>query len=159
VGAAEGDFDLSGLQLDELNLQTGATDTRMRFDTPNPRRMRAMRMKIGAASAHATGLANANAERIEVELGVGQADLEFGGEWRGDLDLTVTSALGQVTMRVPNDVGIRVESSTFLHTLDAPGMIKRDGYSVSANWESARYKLRLRSTGAFGRLEIMRIAR
>jgi hypothetical protein len=159
VGAAEGDYDLSGLQLDELTLQTGATDTRMRFDTPNPRRMRVMRMKIGAASAHVTGLANANAERIEVDLGVGQAELEFGGEWRGDMDVSVTSALGQVTLRVPNDVGIRIETSTFLHSLDAPGMVKRDGYSESANWARARYKLRLRSSGALGQLEIQRIAR
>ena len=159
VGAAEGDFDLSGLQLEELTLQTGATDTRMRFDAPNARRMRTMRMKIGAASARVTGLGNANVERLEVDLGVGRAELEFGGEWRGDMDLAVNSALGQVTLRVPNDVGIRVETSTFLHSLDAPGMIKRDGYTVSGNWESARYKLRLHSSGAFGRLEIQRIER
>ena len=94
-----------------------------------------------------------------MDLGVGQAELDFGGEWRGDMDVAVNSALGQVTLRVPNDVGIRVESSTFLHSLDAPGMIKRDGYSVSANWDSAQYKLKLRSSGALGRLEIQRIAR
>jgi hypothetical protein len=159
VGAAEGDYDLSGLRLEELSMQTGATDTRMRFDAPNPVRMHSMRLQIGAAAVQITGLGNANAERIDVNLGVGQATLEFGGEWRGDADMSVNSALGEVILRVPADVGIRVESSTFLHSFDAPGMIKKGGYSVSANWDTAKYKLRLHSSGALGRLEIQRIAR
>jgi hypothetical protein len=159
IGAAEGDFDLSGLPLETLALQTGATDTRMRFDAPNPRRMQSIDLQVGAASLRVTGLANANAERLDVNLGVGQAILDFSGAWRGDLNMSVNSALGKVTLLVPNGVGVRVESSTFLHSFDGPGMIQRDGNFESENWSTAEYKLSVRSSGALGRLEVQRIAR
>ncbi|HYV96133.1 MAG TPA: toast rack family protein [Gemmatimonadaceae bacterium] len=159
VGAAEGDIDLSGLRVEELLLQTGATDTRVRFDSPNPMHMRMLRMQVGAASVDVLGLGNANTDHVELNLGVGKAVLDFSGEWHGDADVSVASALGQVTLRVPGDVGIRVESSRFLHSVNATGMVKRDGYSVSDNWETARFKLRLKSSGALGSLDIERIAR
>jgi hypothetical protein len=159
VGAAEGDIDLSGLQLDELTLQTGAADTRVRFETPNPRRMRAVTLEAGAADVRLTGLGNANTQRVDLNLGVGNADLEFSGEWSGDVEMSVRSALGKVTLRVPSDVGVMIESSSFLHSTGGADMLKRDGGSVSANWNDARYKLRVQSSGAFGRLEVQRISR
>lgn len=156
VGAAQGDFDLSGLQIDELTLQTGATETRVRFDKPNPRRMRSLRVDMGAASVEIGGLANANAEHIDVNVGVGHIALDFAGEWRGDVAMTVNSALGNVRITVPNAVGVRVESSKFLSSFDAKSMVKKNGAWESSNWETARYKLRVRSTGVLGHFEITR---
>jgi hypothetical protein len=159
VGAAEGDIDLTGLQLDELSVQTGAAATRVRFDSPNSRRMRAVTLQAGAAEVRVTGLANANTQRVDLNLGVGNADLDFGGEWKGDLDMSINTALGKVTLRVPSDVGVSIESSSFLHSTGGADMVKRDGRSVSANWDTAKYKLRVVSSGAFGRLEVARVAR
>jgi hypothetical protein len=156
VGAAEGEYDLSGLALEELSLHTGATDTRVRFTEPNPRSLRTLSLQVGAASLQFEGLGNANVRHIELNLGVGSATLDFSGAWRDDVDMTVASALGKVKLRVPADVGVRVESSTFLHSLDAAGFIKKNGYVVSPNYDGARYKLQIRSTGAFGQLEIER---
>jgi hypothetical protein len=159
VGAAEGDIDLSGLVIDELTLKTGAADTRVRFDTPNSHRMRAATLQVGAASLHVTGLGNANTGRVDLNLGVGSADLDFGGEWHGDVAMSINSALGKVTLRVPGDVGVSIESSSFLHSSGGADMVKRDGRTVSSNWDTARHKLHVQSSGAFGRLEVVRIAR
>ena len=159
VGAAEGDVDLTGLQLDELTLQTGAADTRVRFDAPNTRRMRAVTLQVGAASLQVIGLGNANTARVDLNLGVGNADLDFGGLWTGDVEMTVNSALGKVTLRLPPDVGVSIESSSFLHSTGGADMQKRGGQSVSSNWDTARFKLRVQSSGAFGRLEVIRSSR
>lgn len=158
VGAAEGDIDLSGLLLDDLTVQTGAADTRVRFDAPNNRRMRAVTLQVGAANLNITGLGYANTARVDLNLGVGNADLDFGGEWQGDIAMSINSALGKVTLRVPANVGVSIESSSFLHSSGGADMIKRDGRTVSSNWDSARYKLHVQSSGAFGRLEVVRAA-
>jgi predicted membrane protein len=105
------------------------------------------------------GLGYANVERIDANVGVGKLELDFGGEWQGDVDLSVTSALGSVELIVPDAVGIRVEKTSFLHSFSAPGLTKRNGYWVSANWDTAPRKLHIRSTGTLGSLEIRRVAR
>lgn len=156
IGAAEGDVDLSGLSITTLVINGGATDTRVRFDAPNPDRLAEMSVHAGAASVKLQGLGNANIERMEANVGVGALELDFGGEWRGDTHLSVNSALGSVEVTVPANVGVRVEKSTFLHSFDAPGLQKREGYWYSDNWETATYKLYVRSTGALGALEINR---
>lgn len=156
IGAVEGDLALGGLRLEELAVKTGASETKLAFDQPNPLRMTLFRLDAGAANVQVRNLGNANIERIDVNLGVGQLELDFGGEWRADVDMTVNSALGSVSLTVPPDVGIRVDASTFLHSMDAEGLTKRNGAWMSDNYETARYKLRLRNTGALGRLEIKR---
>lgn len=156
VGAAEGDYDLSGLQLDEFGLKTGATESHVRFDAPNPRRMRALRIEMGAASVNIDGLGNANAEQIDVNLGVGHLAMDFGGEWRGDVAMTVTSALGSVTVAVPNDIGIRVESSKFLSSFEGNGLVNKNGAWETENFNSAKHKLRVRSTGVLGQFSVTR---
>jgi hypothetical protein len=158
VGAAEGDIDLSGLLLDDLTVQTGAADTHVRFDTPNGHRMRAVTLQVGAASLQVAGLGHANTARVDLNLGVGNADLDFGGEWHGDIAMSINSALGKVTLRVPGNVGVSIESSSFLHSSGGNDMVKRDGRTVSSNWDSAQYKLHVQSSGAFGRLEVVRVA-
>jgi hypothetical protein len=159
VGAAEGEINLTGLHLDALSVKGGATEIRMRFDAGNPRRMAQMRIDAGAASVKVFGLGHANAERIDANIGVGSLDLDFGGAWQGDLELSVTSALGSVDLAVPSNVGVRVEKTSFLHSFSAPDLEKRNGYWVSDNWDSAQYKLRIRATGTLGSLEIRRISR
>jgi hypothetical protein len=159
IGAAEADLDLSGVRIEELRLRTGASDTRVRFDAPNPSRLRELSVEFGAASVQMNGLGNANAERIAVSFGVGRIMLDFSGEWRNSVEMSLSSALGEAVLRVPSDVGVRVETSTFLHSLDAPGLVKRDGAHVSSNWETAKHKLRIRASGALGRLEVTRTGR
>jgi predicted membrane protein len=121
--------------------------------------MAEMRVDAGAASVKLFGLGNANVERIDANVGVGRLELDFGGAWQGDVDLSVTSALGSVELSVPESVAIRVERTSFLHSFSAQGLTKQNGYWVSANWETAQRKLHVRSTGTLGSLEIRRIAR
>jgi predicted membrane protein len=121
--------------------------------------MRAVTLQVGAAALQVKGLGNANAARVDLNLGIGNADLDFGGEWRGDVQMTVNSALGKVTLRVPADVGVSIESSSFLHSTGGSDMVKREGRTVSSNWDTARHKLHVQSSGAFGRLVVERIVR
>jgi len=155
-GAVEADLDLSGLTIERMRVQSGASDATLRFDTLNPGRMRALELHGGAAHLKALRLANANADNISVQAGVGSVELDFGGQWSQDIDLDVQVALGDVRVRVPREVGVRVEASKFLAGLDLHGLQKRGGAYYSENYDSAPYKLRVRTQTTLGSFELTR---
>lgn len=158
LGTVEADLDMSGLRIGRLRVESGASEAELRFARPNPERMRALTLEVGAASLRASGLANANASEVRVQAGVGGVDLDFGGAWTQDVDLDVRVALGGVTVRVPRDVGVRVEARKFLASFDARGLVKRGDAYLSENWDSATYHLSVRSHTTFGSLRVERTA-
>lgn len=159
LGAVEADLDLSGLRVDQLRVESGASEAEIRFDTPNADRMRSLDLRVGAAGLRALRLANANAHEIRVQAGVGDVDLDFGGTWRQDVDLTVQVALGDVELHVPRDVGVRLEVQRFLASVDVGGLVKRGDAYYSENWDSATHRLRIASKTTFGKLRVDRNAR
>ena len=157
-GAVEADLELGGLRLSRVDVETGASETELRFSSPNPISCEALEIAMGAASFEARGLANANCGRIVFEGGMGDATLEFSGDWRRDMTADVTVALGSATLRVPSDVGVRVEKNTFLTDFSGRGFTKRDGAQYSENWETARRRLTVDLEGALGTVEVRWIA-
>lgn len=154
LGAVEADLDLGGIRLDHLKVESGASEATVRFDAPNPERMRALTFAVGAARLRATRLANANAEQIRVQAGVGSVDLDFGGQWTHDVELTLEMALGGATLHVPRDVGVQVDATRRLAEFDLPGLVKRGDAWVSPNWDTARYHLRVRGRMSVGTLSL-----
>lgn len=154
LGAVEADLDLGGLRLDHLKVESGASDASVRFDQPNGERMRAMSLAVGAASLKVSRLANSNAEQVRVQAGVGAVELDFSGEWRHDMELTLEMALGSATLRVPRDVGIQVETTRRLTSFDLPGLVRRGDSWVTPNWDKAKFKLRVRGRMTVGTLTV-----
>lgn len=154
--ASEADLDLGGMRLTSVAIESGASDAVLHFDAPNRQPMERLDLDVGAASLRARGLANARAREVRVKVGVGNADLDFGGDWTGDLDLELQIALGKASLQVPEDVGVRVETSRFLGSFEREGFEKRGDAYYSANWDRARYKLRIDSRMVLGKLEITR---
>jgi hypothetical protein len=116
--------------------------------------MRALELDVGAASLTALRLANANAGDIRVSAGLGNVDLDLGGDWTKDINLEVDATLGVVTVHVPSDVGVRVELRRTLAGFRHRSLTPRDGAFYSDNWESAPRKLRIRTDVKLGRFEL-----
>jgi hypothetical protein len=154
LGTTEADLDLTGLRIDRLRLESGATDARVRFDSLNPVRMSVLDLSVGAASLRAERLANANATEVHVRAGVGTLDLDFGGTWTHDVELRVNMTIGAVTLRVPEDVGVSVSLSKLLTSFDHEGLVRRGDEYVSRNWDSAPRKLRVVAQTQFGKFTV-----
>lgn len=149
-GAGEADVDLSGLRIANLDVETGASDTRIRFGVPNPVKCERLKVAMGAAAFTAEGLANANCPDVTVEGGVGDLTLGFDGLWRQDIDAEITMALGSVELVIPEDVGVRVDKDTFLTDFEPSGFSRNGDTFYSHNWENAGRRLTVRLKGAFG---------
>lgn len=156
LGAVEAELDFTGLRIDHLKVESGASDATVRFDTRNPERMRQLSLQVGAARLKAVRLANANADNVRVQAGVGSVDLDFGGEWTQDVELTLEMALGGATLRIPRDVGVQLETTRLLASIDRHGLVRRGDAWVSENWDTAPHKLRIRGRMTVGKLRLDR---
>ncbi len=156
LGATDARIDLGGLTLRGLNVASGAADETIDFSSPNRARIANISIDVGAASFTVTNLANANASSLHVTGGVGAVDLGFGGTWTGDLEANVQVSLGKVTLHVPRDVGVQLEMQRFITSFDNDGLVKRDGYYYTDNWDSAKYHLRIHVQTALGGIAIDR---
>lgn len=153
-GAVEAEIDLGGLRLRSLSVETGASATELHFPRPNPEACERLQFSMGAAAFEADGLANANCAVLDVDGGVGDVTLDFSGEWRGSMEATIDVAIGSLTLIVPADVGVRVEKNTFLIGFSGARFEKRDGVMYSSNWETARHRLDVELSGAFGSVNV-----
>lgn len=154
-GAARADVDLGGLSLTDLELTTGASESRVEFSEPNPVSMRRATFEVGAADFAARHLGNLNAEEISVDAGVGNVVLDFTGEWRQDSDVTVDMGLGALELRVPRGLGIRINRDTFLTSFDSEGLVKRGDSYYSLDWEDAEFTVTVDVNAAFGSVEVV----
>jgi predicted membrane protein len=94
-----------------------------------------------------------------VDAGVGNVELDMGGQWASDIDLHVEVTLGIVTIHVPADVGIRVSLEKIIASFEHEGLVERDGAWLSTNWDSAPRKLRITAETTLGKLTIDRTGR
>lgn len=153
-GAGDADIDLGGMRLRKLDLSTGASETKLRFSAPNPISAEEVQLRAGAAELTVSGLGNARAEHLSFEGGVGSTTLDFSGEWNRSATATVQMGVGSVTLRLPRDLGVRINRSSFLSSFDGPGLVKRDGSYFSSNWDSAAHQLTVDVNAAFGSIDI-----
>lgn len=159
LGGTRSTLELGDLSLRSLRLECGATDAQLQFSLPNRVAMREIQIDVGAADFVAQNLANASAEHIRVRGGVGVVDLDFGGTWTRDLDVTTRLAVGKLILRIPSDVGVRLDVQRLAAGFDHDGFVKRDDAWYSRNWESAPYKLRVRAETVFGKIEVRHLIR
>ena len=71
-------------------------------------------------------------------------------------DVDANVALGKLTLHVPEDVGLRIEVKRLLATFDHPGLRKRGNAYYSDNYDTAKYRVRVRAETVFGAIEIDR---
>jgi hypothetical protein len=154
-GAGEARLELGGLRIRNLDVETGASKTSIRFDSPNPIRAQEVQLKAGAAELTVTGLGNVRAERFSFQGGVGSTTLDFGGAWGGNATAKVQMGMGSVVLRFPRSVGVRITRSSFLTSFEADRMVRRDGSYFSENWEQADHQLTIDLEAALGSIEVV----
>ena len=157
LGAAQARLDLGGLALREVKIETGASESKIVFATPNPARMRMLDVSAGAASLELSGLGNANVREVRVKGGVGRVTLDFSGPLLRDVDVSADMALGRVELAVPRDAGVKVELSRFLAGFEHFGLEKREDGYYSDNWDRATRRITVAVKTVFGSVSVTRI--
>ncbi len=119
IGACEADFDFTGLKIDQLDMDLGASSIEVDFRKPNPQRISEISVDVGASSLEIIGLGNANFEELSFDGGVGDFTLDFSGEFKHRAYVDIDVGLGSLTILIPKDAGVQIRSeSSFLSSFD-----------------------------------------
>lgn len=153
-GAGEAELDLSGMRIRRLDISTGASETTVRFDSPNPIAAEHVRIDAGAAELTVVGLGNARARSIDFQGGVGSTTLDFTGAWAADARASVHMGIGELTLRFPRGLAVKLEKSSFLSSFDTQGLIKRGDAFYSPDWDTAAHRLSIDVNTAFGTVDV-----
>jgi hypothetical protein len=121
AGAYEGNIDLSGLSITNLNISDGASKSTIRFDSLNPVEMDELSYKTGASDVELLGLGNANTKTIYFDSGVGSYTLDFTGDVQDDIYVRVQSGMSDMTIIIPDNARAKVDFNNGLSNIEATG--------------------------------------
>mgnify|MGYP001396380493 CR=1 FL=1 len=80
---------------------------------------------------------------VSIETGVGTTHINLNGDWQHDLHVAVTGGIGEITIDLPTEMGVRVNADTALVNVTMSGLTKEaDGYVNDAS-QTAPYALTL----------------
>ena len=154
LGAVQADIELGGLSLTELNMEAGASQAVLRFSEPNQSRCRAAEITAGAAELTVLGLGNSRCDRFALEGGMGKVTLDFAGAWTSSTEAEVKMAVGELTLRLPRKVGVRITLDRFLASFDPAGLVRVGDAFQSPGYDRADRRLDIEVTTAVGGVKV-----
>ncbi len=159
LGVGHGDFDLSGLLIKDLNLQTGASDVNMAFDQPNKSTIENLTIESGVSKFEGRNLGNANFRHFRFQGGLGSYRLDFAGAINTEVDVDIELGMGVMTIIVPPGMGARIyhEKNWVSHVdYDRDFRPTSDTEYTSDNYSDATAKLNIRLDTGVGSVHIRR---
>lgn len=118
IGACEAELDFTGLRIDGLDMDMGASSIVIDFRKLNPERIPKIRIDVGASELEINGLGNANFDKLSFDGGVGDFTLDFSGDFNHRSYVDMSVGLGSLNVLVPKDAGVQIKSeSSFLSSV------------------------------------------
>ncbi len=128
LAACETRMELGGLKVENLNVESGLSDTQLSFSEPNRVVLEKCQIETGVGSFEAFQLGNAVIRRFSLENGLGSSVLDFSGKHPFEaLKASIESGLGSVEMQFPQGLPVLMQVETFLGSSDLPGFDKLNG--------------------------------
>lgn len=121
AGAYDGVLDLSGVPLQALSINDGASKSEVRFDSLNPEVMETLSYKTGASTVKLTGLANANFTTLTFDGGAGDYTLDFSGALQQDATVKITTGVSNVRLVVPAGMTVQVQVEGAISNVNTEG--------------------------------------
>ncbi len=138
AGAYDGTVDLSGLRLRRLEINDGASNAEVVFDSLNPEAMDTLTYKTGASSVKLTGLANANFAEMDFTGGAGSYTLDFSGEPQRDATVDVKGGASSFRIVIPEGVAATVTVTGGLNSVNTEGGWTQSGDTYETGGDGPR---------------------
>ena len=156
AGAYQGELDLSGLRLQSLAINDGASKSSVVFKEVNPEKMETFTYKTGASQVKLEGLALANFSEMSFESGAGDYTLDFtGGKLSQAADVQIKTGVSNVTIRVPAAMNVKVHNLGAVSNVDTQGTWTVESSTYTAS--GAGPQLTINIGMGVGNLELIRV--
>ncbi len=159
LGAGRGELDLTGLQVQEFRISTGASKVRMWTNQPNPISADVVEIESGVSKFNAEGLSNLNFRRLKFDGGVGSYSLDFSGRLLRDCEVDIDVGLGAIVVDLPLDVDARLnyEDNWFSQfNLIGDFHERTDGVFETADFGKGRHSITVTIDSGLGSVKVRR---
>ncbi len=154
LGAVNADLELGALRMRDLRLKTGASRTTVRFSSPNPARCRSALISAGAAEVSVFGLGNSGCDELRLEGGIGKMILSFDGEWLNTQRAELSLAVGELVLRLPRGVPVRIKLERLLAHFAPERFIRRGSTYVTPGFDAREPHLDIVLRTAVGSVDV-----
>lgn len=111
-------------------------------------------LNCGAGQAR-LDLGDVSLRNVTVHMGAGQVDLNLEGHPSRDYDVSISGGVGQATVRLPHDIGIRAEAHGGLGSISVTGLEQKNGAWENSLYDNAKVNVRLKVEGGIGEIRII----
>jgi hypothetical protein len=112
-----------------------------------------MRIELGAGPSNlalgALALTNLN-----INGGAGEVTIDLTGDWRNDLDARIEGGLGNIHLRLPGEVGARIEINPGVGAVDAIGLTRDGNAYTNDAYGVSNVTLRIHIDGGVGKINL-----
>ena len=140
LGFGESTLDLSGLQLTNAIIETGASRAYIFCNQPNPQTLHNFTVGAGIGPCTFTGISNLNADRFTFHGAFGSYHLGFDGHLTHNIDVVVEIGVGMCTLTIP-PTSARVQvfyDKGIFNSYSFSGLAeRREGYASSPGFDKS----------------------
>jgi hypothetical protein len=113
-----------------------------------------MRVNFGAGEGR-LDLGSLALRSLEIHMGVGELRLDLRGHPRNDYDVNLRGGVGELTVYLPDGVGIEADAKGGIGGVSARGLRKHDGLYVNDAYGHAKTNVRLDIRGGVGAINLI----
>lgn len=90
----------------------------------------------------------------QINLGVGETTLDLTGDWRQSATIIIQGGVGGTSVRLPENVGVRVVTATGIGTIDVDGLEREGDAYTNALYGQTDVNLEVSVTGGLGAIRL-----
>jgi hypothetical protein len=111
---------------------------------------------LNCGAGHETlRLGDTRLRTLNVHIGAGQVDVDLRGHPTHDYDVAVSGGVGQATVHLPQEVGIRAEAHGGIGQINVTGLEKKGDHWENATYDTAKVTVRVKVEGGIGQISIL----
>ena len=108
-------------------------------------------MGAGTSDLQLAGLALTS---LNLDLGAGISTIDLTGDWASDLEAVIETGAADLTVRLPSDVGVRVEVEAGPTAVSAPGLTQDGNVYTNAAYGASDVNLRIAINAGIGVIKL-----
>jgi hypothetical protein len=130
LGAGRTTLDLGSLALSELDINAGAGDIELDLSDSQ------------------------SLNRLDFNMGAGELTLDLTGDWQDDLDAAIKGGVGEINLKLPSGVGVRIVVDTGIGGVDISGLTKDGDTYTNDAYGDSEVTLRIDIDGGIGQINL-----
>ena len=139
VQGSEGDLRVSQPGSNDLTLGDLVNDWTIQLGSSVPLDLS---IQVGAGES-TLNLGGLDLTRLTIDTGAASSNVDLTGNWQHDVDVSISAGVGELTVTLPAEMGVRVNPDTAVVSVTTSGLTQDGGGYVNSASGTAPYTLTL----------------